>query len=232
MQLAWNCCLILEPSSATKKGDGMAPIALLLETYSRDPEGKHRCLQLAAEYGVQFPDSPIMAFHRGRIDLLDRHLQNDPEFIHRRYSLRDIYPLELGCHDSVNGGLHGTSLAGTTLLHMSVDFDEIEIANWLIRNGANVNAAAEIDDDGFGGHTPLFNAVVSQACDRQKDASMARLLLDNGADPTVCVSIRKQLKFWEDETMHEYRNVTPLTYGEQFHAQEFVNPAVQHLFTE
>ena len=161
-------------------------------------------------------------------------MQNDPEFIHRRYSLRDIYPPELGCHEDVTCGLHGTSLAGTTLLHMSVDFDEMKIADWLIRNGANVNAAAEVDEDGFGGHTPLFNAVVSQAnlCGRQKDASMAKLLLHNGATPNIRVSLRKQLRFWEDETMHEYRNVTARAYGTQFHAQEFANPAVQRLLAK
>ena len=217
-----------------EQGNTLAPIAMLLETYSRDPDGKHRCLQLGAEYGVQFPETPIVAFHLGRIDLLEQHSQNDQELIHRRYALREIYPLELGCHEDVTCGLHGTSLAGTTLLHMCVDFDEMETAKWLIDNGADVNAAAKFDDDGFGGHTPLFNAVVSQAylCGRQKDTSMARLLLENGADPTVRASVRKQLKFWEDEAMYEYLDVTPHMYGEQFHAQRFVNPAVLHLLAE
>ncbi|HXB25231.1 MAG TPA: hypothetical protein VNV25_10935 [Gemmatimonadaceae bacterium] len=52
---------------------------------------------------------------------------------------------------------------------------------------------------------------------------MARLLLDHGADPTVHASLRKCLRFVEDETMREYRNVTPLEWGEQFHDQEWVD---------
>lgn len=68
---------------------------------------------------------------------------------------------------------------------MAVDFDELEIFEWLLEKGANPDIAAEVDGDGFGGHTPLFNTVVSQAvtCGRQKDARMARVLLAQGADP-------------------------------------------------
>src|SRR5215831_21005720 len=49
--------------------------------------------------------------------------------------------------------------------------NEIEIARWLIDHGADVNAKAAVDGDGFGGHTRLFGCVVSQAylCRRQQD---------------------------------------------------------------
>jgi hypothetical protein len=82
-----------------------------------------------------------------------------------------------------------------------------------------VNAKARIDADGFGGHTPLFNCVISQAylCGRQRDAEFARMLLDHGADPNARASLRKRLRFVEDETMHEYRNVTPMSWGARFH---------------
>jgi hypothetical protein len=51
----------------------------------------------------------------------------------------------------------------------------------------------------------------------QQDAAFARLLLDHGADPNARASIRKQLRFVADETMHEYRDVTPLEWGARFH---------------
>jgi ankyrin repeat protein len=204
---------------ADEHGDRLAPLALLLQTYSRGPEGKHRCLQLVAEHGITLPDTPAMAVHRGRIDLLEVHLRRDPSLLTRTFSHEEIYPPSLGCHADHSLALHGTPLAGTTLLHMSVDFDEIEIARWLIDHGADVNAKAEIDADGFGGHTPLFGCVVSQAymCRLQGDAAFARLLLDQGADPNVRASLRKRLRFVPDESMHEYRNVTPLSWGERFH---------------
>jgi ankyrin repeat protein len=203
---------------ADENGDRLAPVALLLQTYCRGPEGKHRCLDLVAEHGIAFPDTPPMAMHRGRIDLLDAHLRRDPQLLNRTFSHEEIYPPSLGCHADHSLALHGTPLAGTTLLHMCVDFDEIEIARWLIEQGADVNAKAEIDADGFGGHTPLFGCVVSQAylCRLQGDAAFARLLLDDGADPSARASLRKRLRFVPDESMHEYRDVTPLSWGERF----------------
>jgi hypothetical protein len=204
---------------ADAQGDRLAPVALLLQTYCRGPEGKHRCLELVAQRGVDLPDTPVMALHRGRIDLLEEHLRRDPRLLGRTFSHEEIYPPELGCHADHSYALHGTPLAGTTLLHICVDFDEIEIARWLIEHGADVNAKAEVDADGFGGHTPLFGCVVSQSylCRRQQDAEFARLLLDHGADPNARASLRKQLRFVPDESMHEYRDVTPISWGERFH---------------
>lgn len=207
---------------ADEHGDHLAPVALLLQTYGRWPKGKHRCLELMVEHGVALPDTPTMAVHRGRIDLLEAHLRRDPHLLSRAFSHEEIYPPALGCHSDHSFALHGTPLAGTTLLHMCVDFDEIEIARWLIEHGADVNAKADIDADGFGGHTPLFGCVVSQSyiCGRQRDAAFARLLLDHGADPNARASLRKRLRFVADESMHEYRDVTPLAWGQRFHGPD------------
>jgi hypothetical protein len=204
---------------ADADGNRLAPVALLLQTYCRGPESKHRCLELVAARGVALPDTPVMAMHRGRIDLLERHLRRDPGLLGRTFSHEEIYPPTLGCHADHSFGLHGTPLDGTTLLHMCVDFDEIEIGRWLIEHGADVNAKAEIDADGFGGHTPLFGCVVSQAfmCRLDQDAAFARLLLDHGADPNARASLRKRLRFVPDESMHEYRDVTPISWGQRFH---------------
>lgn len=219
--------------------DRLAPVALLLETYSRGPEGKHRCLELVAERGIALPDTPAMAVHRGRIDLVEAHLRRDPRLLSRTFSHEEIYPPELGCHADHSLALHSTPLAGTTLLHICVDFDEIEIACWLIEHGADVNARAEVDAGGFGGHTPLFGCVVSQAylCGRQQDAAFARLLLDHGADPNVRASLRKRLRFVPDESMHEYRDVTPLSWGERFynpgsHGHTWVSEPAKRLIAE
>jgi len=208
---------------ADEHGDRLAPVALILQTYSRYPNGKHGCLELVAAHGVKLPDTPVMAVHRGRIDLLESHLKSAPNLFARTFALSEIYPPELGCGPDLSYGLHGTPLAGTTLLHICVEFDEIEIGRWLIDHGADVNAKAEVDADGFGGHTPLFGCVVnnSYVCGRQRDAAFARMLLDHGADPNARASIRKALHFVPDERMHEYRDVTPLAWGEQFHGRRY-----------
>ena len=215
-------------------GDRLAPIALILQTYSRNPKGKHRCLELIAERGVQFPDTPPMAVHRGRIDLLEKHLHREPKLFTRTFSHEEIYPPELGCHADHSLALHGTPLAGTALLHLCVDFDEMEIARWMIGQGADLNVKASIDSEGFGGHTSLFGCVVSQPyrTNLRTDDSFARLLLDHGADPNVRASLRKRLRFMEDETMHEYHAVTPISWGEKFYDQGWVNRDAMRLIAE
>jgi hypothetical protein len=209
-------------------------VALILETYCRSPKGKHRCLELAAEQGIELPDTPPMALHRGRLDLLEDHVRRDPRMLSRRFTHEEIYPPSLGCHADHSLALHGSPLAGTTLLHLAVDYDELEIARWLIENGADVNAKADIDGDGFGGQTPLFGCVVSQPyrVGRRKDDVFARLLLDHGADPNARASLRKRLRFVEDETEHQYRDVSVLEWGERFHDQDWVSTTAMALIRE
>ena len=204
-------------------GNHMAPAAMLLQGYARNTPGKHRCLELLTRHGVQLPDTPSMAVHRGRIDLLERHLQKDPDLLSRTFAHEEIYPPSLGCHADHSLALHGTPLDGTTLLHQAIDFDEMEILHWLLAHGADVNGRAAVDADGFGGHTPLFSCVVTQPRRLRESDVVTRLLLDHGADPNVRASLRKQLRGVADESLHEYRDVTALEWGLRFHDQDFVS---------
>ena len=216
---------------ADDKGNRLAPVALVLQTYCRRPSGKHRCLDLLAEHGIELPDTPTMAVHRGRVDLLERHLSRDPTLVTRTYSHQDIYPPELGCDSDESLALHGTPLAGTSLLHLCVDFDELDVARWLVAHGADVNRTAEVDPDGFGGHTAIFGCVVSQTyrVGQRRDDAFARFLVDSGADHSVRATLRKRLRFVEDESTHEYRDVTPVSWGERFHDQSWVSQPVLQL---
>jgi len=235
-QCGSGLALLLELGAALcdENGDRLAPVAMILETYSRNPKGKHACLALVAAHGIELPDTAPMAVHRGRLDLLEQHLRRDPDMLGRTFTHQQIYPPELGCHADPSLALHGTPLSRTTLLHLCIDNDEIDIARWLMERGANVNAKAEIDEDGFGGHTPLFGCVVSQPyrVGLRKNDAFARMLLDGGADPNVRASLRKQLRFVADESMHEYRDVTPLQWGERFHDQDWASSAVMRLIAE
>jgi len=212
-------------------GNEREPVAMLLQTYDRGP-GKHECLELLAERGIELPDTPAMAIHRGRIDLLEGQLHKDPDLPHRRFSYVDVYPPEVGCHEPhKEHGLHGTPFEGATLLHIAIDFNEMAIAEWLLEKGADPNARAAIDSDGFGGHTPLFSATGSQAhcAGVRRDDAFARLLLDHGADVNARATLRKRLLFVEDESLHEFRDVTPLAYGQRFQDQRWINRQVMEL---
>ncbi|WP_153798444.1 ankyrin repeat domain-containing protein [Foetidibacter luteolus] len=178
-----------------EKGDSQAPFAMVLETYGRHPKAKHEIFKRFKARGYVWPDTIMMAFHCGDLELLKKHFQKDPDLLYRRFSYREIYPPEVGCADNGRSGLHGTPIDGTTLLHLAIDFDEREIFDWLIQQGADVNAPAVTDKEGFGGHTPLFNAIVSDAYVNglQRDAYMGRRLLELGADISVRVNLRKFL---------------------------------------
>ncbi len=228
--------LALELGARVKDDHGrrLAPVDVVLETDSRNPSAKHEILELYVRHGLELPDTPTMALHRGRIDLLEEHLRRDPALLRRTFAHEEIYPPELGCHDEVLA-THGTPLAGATLLHMCADYDEIEIARWLLAKGMDVDARAAVDAEGFGGHTALFATVVSQPNfwmnhqKREQVAPFTELLLEHGADPNARASLRKQLHpGYGEEKLHEYRDVTPLAWGRRFHRQVFVSePALR-----
>jgi hypothetical protein len=122
---------------------------------------------------------------------------------------------------------------------MCVDYDEREIARWLLDRGMAVDAPAAVDADGFGGHTALFATVVSQPAfwmnyrRGPQVAPFAELLLAHGADPNARASLRKQLHpGYGEDTLHEYRDVTPLAWGERFHNRIFVSVPAMRLIAE
>lgn len=202
------------------RGGRLAPLALVLETYSRNPAGKHAILEVFAARGYELPDTAIMAFHRGDIGALEEHLRRDPQLLERRFTVREIYPVECGCGADGQAGLHWTPIDGTTLLHLAVDFRERAIFDWLLASGADVNARADLDREGFGGHTPLFNAVV---CGPWDDLGMTETLLERGARKDIRANLRKFLDWIAAPHWYEAHNVTAAEWGRGFPEKKWVN---------
>ena len=232
--------LALELGAPVRDAEGrcIAPVDVVLGSDSRRPEAKHAILEMYVHRGLELPDTPTMALHRGRLDLLEEHLGRDPALLSRTFSHEEIYPPEMGGPEEVLA-THGTPLAGATLLHMAVDYDELDVAMWLLERGMDPDAPAAVDAEGFGGHTALFASVVSQPAfwinyqHRAPSAPFTRLLLDRGADPNARASLRKQLHpGYGPDTMHEYHDVTPRSWGERFHNPIFVNREAIRLIVE
>jgi hypothetical protein len=162
----------------------------------------------------------MIAFHRGDLTRLKEYLRRDPDLIKRRFTSVEIYPPDLGCAKDGRSGMHWTPIDGTTLLHLAIDFDEPEIFDLLLGCGADVNARANVDAEGFGGHTPIFNAVVSHG---RRQASMARSLLKRGASITVRATLRKFLDWCDKPRWHKAINVTPAEWGGTFPEKGWVN---------
>jgi hypothetical protein len=202
----------------------------LLGTDSRNPPAKHRILEMYVEHGFEPPDTPVMALHRGRIDLLEAHRMRDRDLLTRKFDITEVFPLAPACAREPYSA-QGTPVHGTTLLHIAAYFDELEVAEWLLDRGMDPDVRAAIDTDGFGGYTPLFSTVVCQrnfwvnyGKGQPDEARFTRLLLDRGADPNVRASLRACLEEGHgDGPLREYRDVTPLGWGEQYDAKIFVS---------
>jgi hypothetical protein len=241
---ARGTALLFELGAELRDADGRpdAPVDVVLESDSRNPAAKHEILELYAAHGFPLPDTPMMALHRGRLDLLEAHLRRDPALLRRTFSYAEIFPPALKCHPDEE--LPRTTLVGATLLHVCVEFDELEIARWFLERGMAADARAAVDPDGFGGHTALFGAVVSYphfwmnytggwASGRKpQDAEFARLLLDHGADPNARASFRERVKTDPGWSVREHRDVTPLGWGRVFHDRMVVSEPALRLIAE
>jgi ankyrin repeat protein len=225
-----------------------APVDVVIDSDSRAPARKHRILDLYAQHGFVFPDTPTMAIHRGRLDLLEAHVARDPSLLSRTFTYDEISPASLGCgqpkRDGYDERLPRTPIAGGTLLHMCVEFDELDIARWLLARGMDPNIQARVDANGFGGHTALFNAVVSYPyfwmnftggwahSRKPENTDFASLLLEAGARMDVRASFREADNSLLGPRFHDYRDVTPVQWGERYRNRMVVSEPVLRLLRE
>ena len=223
-------------SAIDENGATIAPVDVVICSDSRKPADKHRILEMYVQHGAQLPDTPVMALHRGRIDLLEEHLRRDQRLFERTFSHQEIFPPQFGCSEYVD--TQGTPLHGTTLLHMCVDWDEFEIAEWLVEKGADVNAKSAVDQNGFGGYTPLFCAVVCYANfwgnyrGEAPDTRLTKLLLDRGAHVNVRASVRQMFEKNGKKIWEEFHDLTPLSWGDVYPAKILVSRPAMRMIAE
>lgn len=200
------------------------PLGMILCIYSRGAKEKNECLEIVGHAGFALPDTPVMALHRGRLDLLQAHLERDPSLLERRFTNREIFSADGSPVDVPGDAYPATPVSGGTLLHLALEFDDIDVARWLIEQGADVNALAAIDAEGLKGHTPLFHTVANlSAAMGREDSSRAKLLLDHGADPNARASFRREDSFHGNASTDPLHDVTPVGYARQYPDRRCVN---------
>jgi hypothetical protein len=183
--------------------DGERPIEWLIAMYTRSPN-LAACVETMIRAGARIGDPVIEAILLGDERTLRQVIESSPALVHQRISLRGAY----------------TSLRGVTPLHLCAEFNATSCARVLLAAGAVVNAAADVDGDGLGAHTPLFHTVNSN---QNFCRPMMDLLLDAGAD----VDVRLRGVIWGEGCEWEtvIVDVTPLSYAQcglyrQFHRDE------------
>ena len=164
------------------------PIVWAYEMYLRSPKFAE-CFRVMLDAGATLDDPLLEAL------LLDdaEALTKFPSAPQRKFFLECTF----------------TPLKGVSALHICAEYNSVKCAKALIEAGAAVDSRADIDEDGIGGHTPLFQSVNSH---RNYSRPMMELLVEAGAD----LNIRLKGLIWgcgfEWETA--IFDVTPISYAQ------------------
>jgi ankyrin repeat protein len=179
-------------ASATKPINGKAPIDYLIDGYLRSRQFG-ACLRMLLDAGASIDDPLLEAVLLDDDSAAQRLLSTPGQDLNRKFRIPSAF----------------TSCAGVTALHICAEFNCVRCARVLLQAGADPNAPADIDADGFGGQTPIFHAVNSifNYC-----RPMLELLVDAGASLDVRVKglIWGPGADWETLVL----DVTPISYAQ------------------
>ena len=198
--------------------NGRPLIDELTSEYTRSPRFK-QCVKAFVDHGLHFEDKALLAVLLDDNIALQSLIESDKTIVNKRYSLRCAY----------------SPMHEVTLLHICAEFNHIACADVLVRSGADVNAKAGVDENGFGGHTPIFHTV-NQNGNQSKE--MMDFLLRQSADLKVTVVGLVWGKGYPWETF--IPSINPISYAmmgllPQMHRDEItisrtVNRLIKHAY--
>jgi len=178
---------------------GKAPVTWLTEMYMRSSTFPD-CLRLLLDRGAVL-DDPLLA----------------PVLLDDGAAVRATRALAAHRTTMVSAF---TPLVGASMLHVAAEYGCANAARALIDIGADVNAAAAVDDDGLNGQTPIFHTVNSLL---NYSRPILDMLLDAGARPDPPLHGITWGEGFEWETT--IFDVTPIAYAQagllpQMHRKE------------
>lgn len=178
----------LDPNSSFNK----EPLIYeLTSEYTRSPAFKS-IVKVFVDYGLQLDDKAFLAVLLDDATALEQELKTDPRLIHRKYNLRCAY----------------TPLYEASLLHICAEFNQAAAAEVLIKYGMDVDVKAGIDENGFGGQTPLFHTVNQNG---HQSAALLDYLIAQGADLKITLPGLIWGKGYDWETL--IPAVNPISYA-------------------
>ncbi|MDP4261174.1 MAG: ankyrin repeat domain-containing protein [Bacteroidota bacterium] len=163
----------------------------LTSEYGRTSRFKD-CVKVFVDYGLHFDDKVLLAVLLDDASALRAQMQRDPGAVKKKYTLRCAY----------------TPLYEATLLHICAEFNHLSCAEVLVKQGADINAKAGIDEYGFGGQTPVFHTVNQNS---NHSIEMLNYLLAQSADLRITVAGLIWGKDYEWETL--VPSVNPISYA-------------------
>lgn len=193
---------------------GRKPIDHLVEAYLRSCRFAD-CVRVMLNAGAVIHDPLLEAVLLDDSSRLRRLITESPQRLHQKLDLLVAF----------------TSCRGVTALHVCSEFNSVDCARVLLEHGADVNAVADHNSQGVGGHTPIFHAVNSilNYC-----RPVMELLVQAGANLEVKV---KSLLWGESMSWETVLcDVTPISYAQcglyrQFHRrEEDVYSNIQYLY--
>ncbi len=171
--------------------NGKPLIYELINMYTRGPAFKS-CIQAFVDHGLDFEDKVLLAVLADDAAKLDALLQANKDLLLRTYTLDCTF----------------TPLYEASLLHVCAEYNHLSCAKVLVSHGADINAKAGLDENGFGGHTPVFHSVNQHA---NKSIDVLQYLLGLNADLTLTVKGLLWGEGYEWETF--IPSVNPISYA-------------------
>jgi ankyrin repeat protein len=163
----------------------------LINMYSRGPLFKE-CVRAFVDNGLEFDDKTLLSVLLDDSTSLDAQLSTNKKLLTKKYSFDCTF----------------TPLYEASLLHICAEYNHLSCAKILVNHGADINAKAGFDENGFGGHTPVFHTV-NQHLNRCID--MLNFLVAQKADLSITVKGLIWGKGYEWETF--IPSVNPISYA-------------------
>ena len=173
------------------KVKGKPLINELINMYSRGPLFKE-CVRAFVDYGLDFDDKILLSILLDDPASLNAQLSDSKVALAKKYSFDSAF----------------TPLYEASLLHICAEYNHLSCAEILVKYGADINAKAGYDENGFGGHTPVFHTVNQHA---NKCIDMLNYLVAQNADLSLTVKGLIWGKGYEWETF--IPSVNPASYA-------------------
>ncbi len=163
----------------------------LTSEYGRTSRFKE-CVKAFVDHGLEFDDKILLSVLLDDAKSLELQVSKSPDVVSGKYTLRCAY----------------TPLYEASLLHICAEFNHLSCAEVLVKHGADINGKAGIDENGFGGQTPIFHTVNQNS---NHSIDMMNYLLSKSADLKITVPGLIWGKGYDWETL--IPAVNPISYA-------------------